>query len=87
MGVRAFAISLGLAGLYFISANAWWFFEWVPTFAAFEGEEVPSRAESWAAFLPYAAVGVVAVALAAWIFLVTRRPRPRSSETSSVSPA
>lgn len=83
LGVRAFAILLAVSGVYFIWANYWWSFEWVPTFAAFDGEPVPSTAERWKDFLPYAAIGTGGVAIAVWIFLATRKPLRRSRGNGS----
>jgi hypothetical protein len=73
--VRTCAVLLVLAGMYFIWGSYWMIFEWAPTFAEFDGEPVPSKVESWTAFLPYAAVGAGAVALGAWVFSVTRKPQ------------
>jgi hypothetical protein len=73
---RLSAIALALAGLYWASANAWFFFSWGPGMAAFDGELPASRSDQVLAFLIYGgAPALLAIAVSAWVWRATRRPR------------
>jgi hypothetical protein len=81
---RLSAIALALAGLYWVSANAWFFFSWGPTMAAFDGEPPASRSDQVLAFLMYGGTpALFALAVSAWVWRATRRPRRSLSANPS----
>lgn len=66
---RLLAISIALSALYWIAANAWFFFSWGPAMAAFDSEPPASRTDQVFAFVLYGgAPAFVAIVLSAWIW-------------------
>ena len=88
---RLFAVALALVGVYWVAANAWFFFSWWPTMAAFDSDPTPSLSDKVFALVLYGGVpGVLAIAVSVWIWRATRRsrraapgPRPNFAKPST----
>ena len=72
---RLIAIALVPIALYWLVVNAWAFFSFAPTMAAFDGESM-AGSDQVIGFLVYGALpATVVLALSIWIWRATRRPR------------
>jgi hypothetical protein len=81
---RLGAIGIAIAALYWLTANAWFFFSWVPTMAQFEPEPLPSLVEQGLMFLVYGCLpAILALVVCVWIWRATRKPGRRFSAKPS----
>ena len=74
MIARLGAVALALAGVYWVTANAWMVFSWGPTMTEFEGLPRESRSSQVVTFLVYGAPGLLILAASVWIWRATRKP-------------